>query len=839
MVSIIVPFVDGGLDVSRTFVESVCSAVRRFNQPVQLVFAGSSTDGTFEGLKSLARAKSDVLLEIVVKGNPAGKVSYGENVNFGSKYAKYDILAVCNNDIVLPSRFFEIMVYSFSFLISAFERHQVPIAPGILGPLSNQVMAHQIARVSGLEKGFTYDLLETANANLVKQNKPPVFSSFVSGFCFVTAKKVFEELGGFDPELKNGNEDVDFCMRALQKGYGSYIVPACFVYHEGSHTMKSVKDNPYDGGTWNRHILAAKHWPKPRKWKIACGLRVKADESALKWWFDRNFALYDKIYVIDDGCGVDWSGLEEYYQVKNPDFKLHVDQSMAGEKEPFQRMRYSELAQKDGMDALVNLDHDEVFEPKVTKEYLQRLLNMPLPGSVGYNGPMLHLWNTPNTYRVGYPPTKHTFMVKLFPGLNHSFVQASETSFHCSRLPVTPVVGSVPTGVRVLHYGYMDPEVRKRKRQWYEKKDDVKNPMLIGNVDYSHMVDERMIRLNEWTGNSEDYTIALNTMFDNEKPHQLQIFFENFASVSDLIIARTSEKKSELTKIALRFGAKVYKYKWKNDYADARNFVLEKSRGKSAYVWFADPDERYADPQEIVELLQVRPTAVMFGVNNFHPKLGNSFSEAARVFANIPEIKFEGKVHESVEFALKELVKSGRALVVRASRNIDHYGFLWSDLDKKLEYYEKLNMAAIEEDPNDCRPYYNLALHKIEQGQFDEAITLLTRAITLEPRFTLAKIELAKAYTFAAYCLLDSCLTHVPDSHPLYNNIRSFHSVLRSAVPQTYFGWIDRNNMPYAFRRLGFETPRYLYDLSARVGEVVDVVPGGFLGSGADNNSDK
>ena len=558
MVSIIVPFVDGGLDVSKSFVDSVSLAVQRFKQPVQLIFAGSATDGTFEGLKSMARSKSNVLLEILVKGNPAGKVSYGENVNFGSKFAKYDILVICNNDVILPSGFFDVMVYSFSFLISAFERKRIPIAPGILGPLSNQVMAHQIARVAGLEKGFTYDLLETANMNLAKQNKLPVFASFVSGFCFVTAKKDLEELGGIDEALKIGYEDVDFCMRSMEYGYGSYVVPACFVYHEGSHTMNSIKDNPYDGGTWNRHILAAKHWPKPRQWKIACGLRVKAGEQALRWWFDRNYNLYDKIYVVDDGCEVDWGGLEEYYKSKYPDFSLAVDNSMAGEKEPFQRMKYTELALKDGMDALVNLDHDEAFEPKVTKEYLQRLLNMPLPGSVGFNGPMLHLWNTPNTYRVGYPPTKHTFMVKLFPGLNHSFVQASESSFHCSRLPVTPIVGSVPTGVRVLHYGYMDPEVRKQKRRWYEEKDDVKNPVLIGNVDYSHMDDERMIRLNEWTGNSEDYTIVLNTMFDNEKPHRLQIFFENFASVSDCILARTSDKMSDLVKIAKRFGAKVY-----------------------------------------------------------------------------------------------------------------------------------------------------------------------------------------------------------------------------------------------------------------------------------------
>lgn len=829
MVSIIVPFIDGGLGVSRLFVESVSTMVKRSKIPTQLIFSGASKDGTTHGLRSLAKEYSNVLLEIQVKENKQGGMSYGENVNYGVKFAKYDLLLICNNDIVLPSTFLEVFLYSFSYLTEAFEKYQVPVAPGILGPLSNKVMSHQLARVPGIDENFSFDLLEDVNQQLAKRSKPPVFASFVSGFCFFIPKRVFELLGGFDPQLKNGNEDVDLGIRALNQGFGSYVVPSCFVYHKGSHTMNTLKMDEFDGGTWNRHILAAKHWPKRRKFKIGCGLRVKAGGASLKFWFDHNFNLYDEIIVIDDGCDVDWKSLEDYYKVKNEKFKLTVDSSLIGEKEPFQRMKYTEIARSHGLDALVNLDHDEIFEPKITYDYLQNLLNLPVPGGISFNGPMLHLWNSEYAYRVGYPPTKHTFMVKLVEGVNHSFVQASESSFHCSRLPVTPIVGTVPTGARVLHYGYMNPRERKKKREWYESTDDVKNPVLIGNVDYSHMVDERMIRLNEWTGDSNDYTLILNTMFDNEKPHHLQIFFENFASVADLIYARTSKLGTELCEIAKRFGAKVFKKAWKDDYAEARNFLLKKSRGKAAYVWFVDPDERYMDPQEIVELIQVRPTAIMFAVNNYHPKLGVSFSESVRVFQNIEEIVFEGKVHESVEFSLRRLSKRKniQPLIVRAKHKLDHYGFLWTDLQKKLDYYEKLNVEALQEDANDCRPYYNLALHKIEQGKYDEGITLLTRAITLEPRFALAKIELAKAYTFAAYCLLDSCMSHIPESHPLFGNIVTFCRTLESAVPKTYLQWIKRENMPDAFRRIGPDDTRYLYDITSRIGEVYDVVSQG------------
>ena len=57
-------------------------------------------------------------------------------------------------------------------------------------------------------------------------------SKMVSGFCMMLRKQVFQDLGGFDENFKGGGwEDTDFCQRAQEKGWDSYINTEVFVHH--------------------------------------------------------------------------------------------------------------------------------------------------------------------------------------------------------------------------------------------------------------------------------------------------------------------------------------------------------------------------------------------------------------------------------------------------------------------------------------------------------------------------------------------------------------------------------------------------------------------------------
>jgi GT2 family glycosyltransferase len=55
--------------------------------------------------------------------------------------------------------------------------------------------------------------------------------SAVTAACMITRRKVFEEVGGFDEELKVVYNDVDLCLRIRKQGYLILYTPFAVLYH--------------------------------------------------------------------------------------------------------------------------------------------------------------------------------------------------------------------------------------------------------------------------------------------------------------------------------------------------------------------------------------------------------------------------------------------------------------------------------------------------------------------------------------------------------------------------------------------------------------------------------
>ncbi|GAH55710.1 unnamed protein product, partial [marine sediment metagenome] len=63
---------------------------------------------------------------------------------------------------------------------------------------------------------------------------------------------------------------------------------------------------------------------------------------------------------------------------------------------------------------------------------------------------------------------------------------------------------------------------------------------------------------------------------------------------------------------------------------------------------------------------------------------------------------------------------------------------------EKLAYYKKLNERQLKENPKDSRPYYNLAMHLLEEaGNLEKGIKFLKKSIKLNPAFYQPRRELA------------------------------------------------------------------------------------------------
>jgi GT2 family glycosyltransferase len=96
-----------------------------------------------------------------------------------------------------------------------------------------------------------------------------------AGAFLMLRRAVWQELGGFDEEFfPLWFEDVDFCRRAVDRGYQLYYVPEAVAEHRGGHSISHLtveKRRVY----WYRSLLrySAKHF-RPVTFRLVCAAVV-------------------------------------------------------------------------------------------------------------------------------------------------------------------------------------------------------------------------------------------------------------------------------------------------------------------------------------------------------------------------------------------------------------------------------------------------------------------------------------------------------------------------------------------------------------------------------------
>jgi glycosyltransferase involved in cell wall biosynthesis len=110
------------------------------------------------------------------------------------------------------------------------------------------------------------------------------------------------------------------------------------------------------------------------------------------------------------------------------------------------------------------------------------------PGAHAYAMQILYLWDRPDQWRCDgvYARFSRPSMFRLmnagFRYLRTPF--GNGANFHCSSIPQELLHHARPSGVRLLHWGYMEREDRLRKYAWYNRID----PNNRGEDQYRHIV---------------------------------------------------------------------------------------------------------------------------------------------------------------------------------------------------------------------------------------------------------------------------------------------------------------------------------------------------------------
>lgn len=136
-----------------------------------------------------------------------------------------------------------------------------------------------------------------------------------TGAAVVIKRKVFNELGGFFPEYKNGGEDNELFLKALEKGCSfGYINTVCDHLHSSSEGRYANDDA--------NHALLTKHFPEKRLLKILgknistnCLISViiptrkkEGTPFSLKFLKDQTHKNIEIIIIRDEkGKGASWA----------------------------------------------------------------------------------------------------------------------------------------------------------------------------------------------------------------------------------------------------------------------------------------------------------------------------------------------------------------------------------------------------------------------------------------------------------------------------------------------------------------------------------------------------
>ena len=179
-------------------------------------------------------------------------------------------------------------------------------------------------------------------------------------------------------------------------------------------------------------------------------------------------------------------------------------------------------------------------------------------------------------------------------------------------------------------------------------------------------------------------------------------WLETMRGVADEMIVVDTGSADKTATIALDGGAKVFHFAWRNDFAAAKNYAIGKATGD--WIAFLDADEYFAadSAQNLRAVLQdvhgnKRIIAVNSLLTNIDIDNGNriiSTMTQTRIFRRLPQLKYVGKIHESLVFPKSKkpwqladtslvIIHTGYSESLTKQKNLRNLDFLLGDIAEK------------------------------------------------------------------------------------------------------------------------------------------------------------
>ncbi len=235
--------------------------------------------------------------------------------------------------------------------------------------------------------------------------------------------------------------------------------------------------------------------------------------------------------------------------------------------------------------------------------------------------------------------------------------------------------------------------------------------------------------------------------------------------IADEIIIVDTGSTDKTKEIAKEFNAKVFDFKWADDFSAARNESLRHATKDWILVLDADEVLKKEDLAKINDAvenaqndvagfsLEQRSYITKFfegsikNDSDFELVKGYPFHIPhflVRLFKNKLGLYFKHRVHELIEDSIKEKnLKYKKIGVV-----LHHFGSLKDEtlVSDKAEQYSKIILKQLEEEPQSTRYNYQAARMYLGKGDFASALKHFKNTAKINPNYKLVFSEIAKIY---------------------------------------------------------------------------------------------
>lgn len=756
-----------GLTHTIKCIESIYEHTENFEL---IIVDGASTDGSVEYLDHQLLSRKNI--KVI---NCKKLYNFSVNNNLGFKLATGDFVIFLNNDTVVTPGW-----------VSQMENHfnNVPLENiGAVGPVCNNSNGRQMV---GIQDAVQWHAEHRGQWSM---------SGVLYGWCIMFRKPVLDLIGGFDERFENGHEDNDLSLRAQLAGYKLVIAIDTYIYHEGQATLRKFmpsKQAYMDQGLVNRETYFNKYYDDSQsKKKLVAVYRTNYGDH-FEESLEQTSRFADSIIIhFCRAPGNVYFGEENFdrqsyvsrLKVLFPKIcKVEFYDGLF--QEDYERnwllQQALELQSRGLADWCISIDDDEIYEDKFIGR-VQKMMNPRNPEILAYAMNWRTIWKT--ELGVEYYRADDTFgqfinhrFFRLIPGqLINS--HGHPEGHHCGSAPHLSPENIKWTNIRVRHLGYDTPAQRQRKYDFYQKNDNFKNAADIGHQDYSHLIDMNV----NYQIYDKDHSISLVTMVKNEEK-QIRGMLEGIQDLVDEFVIVDTGSTDKTLSIIDDFSkyspipVRVFHYPWEDNYSTPRNYGKMQAKGK--YILRMDADERfmYEDLTKIFNMTERDIEIFIFQVINFMEeqvpgkKPFYASTEAMRLYRNYPEIFYSGIVHETLDDSTAYLYSKRRVNIQRAiGIYLYHYGYLKTKdhLRKKMDTYEILNNRQIEiTDGTDPRPYFNLALHYLNDEKVTAASQNFRKCVDIDQRFWMSYQQMAALNIKQAKNFLAQTVNTIPSHHP-------------------------------------------------------------------------